>query len=94
MIAAADSDSELAKAFRNHFVMARREEGRALLNEAMQAGDLRRDINVDVALDMIYGALFFRLLMSHAELDRKAAQQILTQTLRGLQVTQPQRGDG
>jgi AcrR family transcriptional regulator len=85
MIAAADNDSELAKSFRNHFVLARREEGRALLTEAMDVGDVRSDLNVDVALDLIYGALFFRLLMGHAQLDHKAVQQILTHALRGLQ---------
>jgi AcrR family transcriptional regulator len=86
MLAAADNDSELAKSFRNHFVMARREEGRALLSEAIANREVRRDLNIDVALDLIYGALFFRLLMGHAELNKVAVQQILDHALRGLQV--------
>jgi AcrR family transcriptional regulator len=85
MLAVADSDSELSKTFRNHFVMARREEGRALLQEGIQSGELRNDIDVDVALDLIYGALFFRLLMRHANLDRAAVQKILAHALRGLE---------
>jgi len=84
MIAAADSDSELAKAFRNHFILARREEGRALLQLAQRAGEIRRDANIEVALDMIYGALFYRLLMGHAPLDATAARLILKEALRGL----------
>ena len=36
LIAAADPDTELSKAFRNHFVLARREEGRTLLKEAAE----------------------------------------------------------
>ena len=84
MLAAADSDSELAKTFRNHFVMARREEGRSLLNEAVANGELRNGIDIDVALDMIYGALFFRLLMGHATLDRGAVQKILAHAIGGL----------
>src|SRR5580704_13504928 len=38
MIASADHDSELSKAFRNHFVLARREEGRSLLLQAIDRG--------------------------------------------------------
>jgi len=84
MIASADGDSELAKSFRNHFILARRDEGRALLRQAMERGDVRRDAKVEVALDMIYGALFFRLLMGHAPLDDALVGQILKEALRGL----------
>jgi AcrR family transcriptional regulator len=84
IIAAADSDSELSRAFRNHFILARREEGRTLLQRAMEQGEIRRDIDLEVALDMIYGTLFFRLLMGHAPLDERLAGQILSQGLLGL----------
>jgi AcrR family transcriptional regulator len=86
MIASADNDSELSKAFRNHFVLARREEGRALLLQAIDSGEIRRDANVEIVLDMIYGALFFRLLMGHAALDDALVGQLLKTALRGLRV--------
>jgi AcrR family transcriptional regulator len=84
MIASADHDSELAKAFRNHFVLARREEGRTLLLQAIDRGEIRPDANIEIVLDMIYGALFFRLLMGHAALDDALVQQLLAESLRGL----------
>jgi AcrR family transcriptional regulator len=84
MIASADNDSELSKAFRNHFVLARREEGRALLLQAIDRGEIRPDANVEIVLDMIYGALFFRLLMGHATLDDALVRQLLEEALRGL----------
>jgi AcrR family transcriptional regulator len=84
MIASADNDSELSKAFRNHFVLARREEGRALLLQAIDRGEIRSDANVEIVLDMIYGALFFRLLMGHAALDDALVKQLLEEALRGL----------
>ena len=86
MIASADHDSELSKAFRNHFVMTRREEGRALLLQAIGSGEIRRDANVEIVLDMLYGALFFRLLMGHAALDDALTNQLLEEALRGLHV--------
>ena len=84
LIASADANSELSKAFRNHFVLARREEGRAMLAEAVADGELRADLDVDVALDLIYGPLFFRLMLGHAPLDAAAVGRIFRDALRGL----------
>lgn len=83
IIAAADSSTEISKAFRNHFVLARREEGRRLLAEGVASGELRRDLEIEAALDLLYGPLFFRLLLGHAPLDAAFARQLLRDWLRG-----------
>jgi AcrR family transcriptional regulator len=84
LIAASDAEGELPKVFRNHFVLARRSEGRALLQQAVRAGEVRRDLDLEVALDSIYGPLFFRLLMGHAPLDARFTDRLLRHVLRGL----------
>lgn len=84
MIASADPDTEIAKAFRHHVVLARRSEGRELLASAVHAGDLRADVDLDAALDQLYGALFFRVLMGHAPADVAFVKLLLDQVLRGL----------
>jgi AcrR family transcriptional regulator len=84
MIASADHDSEISKAFRNHFVLARREEGRAFLEQAIADAEIRPDANVEIVLDMLYGAVFFRLLMGHGKLTEALIKQLLTEALRGL----------
>jgi hypothetical protein len=38
----------------------------------------------EIVLDMVYGALFFRLLMGHAALDEALVRQLLDEALRGL----------
>lgn len=86
MIASADPQTELAKAFRNHFVLARRSEGRGLLEQAIAQGELRSGIDLEVALDLLYGPLFFRLLMGHAPLDAQFVGSVLRHALRGLEV--------
>ena len=83
MIAAADPDTEVAKAFRHHFVLARRLEGRSLLQLAIERGDLRADIDIDVALDQVYGALFFRVLLGHAPVDPPFVRELLSLALGG-----------
>lgn len=84
MLAAAEQETEISRAFRNHFVLARREEGRALLREAIAAREICADIDVDVALDMIYGPLFFRLLLGHAPIDERFMERVLDHALHGL----------
>ncbi len=84
ILASADSDTEVAKAFRNHFIQARRDEGRAYLQTAVAAGDLRDDVDLEVALDLIYGALFYRLLMGHGTLGPRDADTILDTVIEGL----------
>lgn len=84
MLASADQDTELSKAFRNHFIMARRTDGKALLAAAIAEGVLRPDFDVEVALDMIYGPLFYRLLAGHARLDAAFTDALLDHVLAGL----------
>ena len=84
MIAAAQSETELAKVFRHRFMLASREEGRRLLTRAIAAGELRGDIAMEPALDLIYAPLFFRLLVGHGALDRKFVDAVLDHALRGL----------
>lgn len=86
MIAAADPETELAKAFRNHFVLARRSEGRELLQRAIDDGELRKGLDLEVSLDLLYGPLFFRLLMGHAPLDAAFVSAVLRHALKGLEV--------
>jgi tetracycline repressor-like protein len=84
MIAASEPESELSKAFRNHFVLARRGEGKALLERAMASGEIREDLDVEVALELLYGSLFFRLLMGHAPLDESFMDGVLAIALVGM----------
>jgi AcrR family transcriptional regulator len=84
MIAAAQNDSELAKVFRTHFVMKSREEGRAVILRAQAEGDLRRDVDIEAALDLIYAPFYFRLLIGHAPLSARDTDTILDLALKGL----------
>src|SRR3954447_767931 len=84
MIAASQGETELAKAFRNHFIAASHRAGRALLERAMTAGELRSNLDLEVTLDLIYGPLFYRLLVGHAPLDPGFTDTLLDQALQGL----------
>jgi hypothetical protein len=84
MIAASQSETELAKAFRTHFMLASREEGRRILERAVLQREIRADLDFEVALDLIYAPLYFRLLVGHGLLDRAFTASVLAHALAGL----------
>lgn len=84
LMATAETDSELAKAFRNRVILSSRNEGRAFLERAREQGELREDFSIDAALDLIYGPIFYRLLAGHAPLDEAFANEIVALALEGM----------
>ncbi|MEM7300123.1 MAG: TetR/AcrR family transcriptional regulator [Pseudomonadota bacterium] len=77
LMAASEADSELSKAFRNEIILRSREEGRSLIDRAVENGELGSDVNIETMLDMVYGAIFYRLLIGHQQLDTDLADQIV-----------------
>lgn len=86
MVAAADSDTELSRVFRNHFILERREEGRAFIEQALADGEIRDDIDIDTLLDLIYAPVFYRLLIGHQPITRKFCDSVLSHVLKGVLV--------
>jgi len=84
MLATAERDSEMFKAFRNQVVMAGRDEGRAILERAQSQGEISISLDIDSALDLIYGPVFFRLLTVHAPLSQTFADEIVRMVLEGI----------
>ncbi|MCB1396891.1 MAG: TetR/AcrR family transcriptional regulator [Rhodobacter sp.] len=76
VLAASDPESEMTKAFRHRVILSSREHGRALILDAVQAGEINRPEDIDVVLDMIYAPLFYRLLLGHLPLDPEFADRL------------------
>lgn len=89
MLAAAEADSELAKAFRHRVILAGRDEGRRLLQRAIDDGTLRRGLDLDVVLDLLYGPVFFRVLVGHGALDARFADRVFDHAMKGLAPARP-----
>jgi AcrR family transcriptional regulator len=66
MVAAAQSETELAKAFRNEFIARNRDATRALLERCIADKAIAPPADMEVTLDLVFGPLFYRLLMGHA----------------------------
>src|ERR1700747_2276320 len=59
------SDKELISAFRERFLMPRRLEAYATLRRAIRRGELRKNIDLDLVLDSLYGPIYMRFLIRH-----------------------------
>lgn len=81
VLASADSSSEIAKAFRSHFIQSRRREAEGHIARAITAGKLPEDVQMDLVLDMIFGAVFYRLLMGHAKISKAFMDKLLVASL-------------
>lgn len=70
MVAAAQSETELAKAFRNEFISRNRDAARELLERCVADRLIAPPADIDLVLDLVFGPLFYRLLMGHAPITR------------------------
>jgi AcrR family transcriptional regulator len=62
------SDRDLIAAFRERFLWPRRREAYATLQRAILRGELRKDIDMDLLLDSLYGPIYMRFLIRHDRL--------------------------
>jgi AcrR family transcriptional regulator len=83
LVAAMRHHPELASAVRDGFLAKRREALRGVLDRGVARGDLRADLDVELALDVLGGPLFYRLLITGGPLDDALAAGVAELILRG-----------
>ncbi len=85
-LAAAQSDPEVAEAFRTLWIQPRRAEAMRALERHQRQGTLPKLLNKASALDLLYGPFYFRLLAGHAPLTPEFATQVADLALQGLKI--------
>jgi AcrR family transcriptional regulator len=77
-------DPDLAEGFHRDVVPARRQAMVAALERGRDRGEIRADADLELAVDALHGAVFYRLLLSGRPLDADFADRLAEQTLAGL----------
>ena len=83
-MAEAQSDPHLAEAFRDRFLSQRRAAVTTIWQRGVARGEFRDDVDADVAMDMIFAPIVYRLLAGHAPLSRSLAEGLVDAALGGL----------
>jgi AcrR family transcriptional regulator len=84
LITEAQTDPAFGDVYRSRFVEPRRELGRAVFRRAIERGEIPAGTNVEVALDMLYGPFYHRLLHGHAPLTERFVRDVVDTALDGL----------
>ena len=71
------ADPQLARAFRERVVALRVAEVRRLVELGIERGELRPDVDVELAHELLFGPVYYRLLLSGAPLDARLGTQIV-----------------
>jgi AcrR family transcriptional regulator len=93
LLAETHTDPTFAETYRAQFVAVRRNPARELIVRAIENGELSVGTNIDLALDLIFGPIYHRLLQGHAPLTDRFIQEIVDTALAGLGYT-PERAKG
>jgi len=85
LITQAQTDPDFAARYRQRFVEPRRDQGRALFWRAIERGEIPADVKIEVALDLLYGPMYHRLLHGHAPLSDRFVRDVIDMALSGIQ---------
>lgn len=75
------ADPELARAFRERVVATRVAELHRLVDRGIERGDLRRDTDRELFHELLFGPVYYRLMLSGAPLDEGLAARIVDAAL-------------
>ena len=76
----------LAEAFRTRWITPRREAAKEVIRSAIRNKELRSDVDLDQALDALYGWLYYRLMIGSGPLSDACVREIFSAVLDGLRV--------
>jgi AcrR family transcriptional regulator len=84
LLSEAQTDPDFAAEYRRRVVEPRRELAKAVFLRAAERGEIPADTKTDVALDLVYGPLYHRLLQGHAKLTDRFVRDVVDMVLTGL----------
>jgi Tetracyclin repressor-like, C-terminal domain len=84
LMAQAVLDPVFGNAFRERFLFARRAALRGVLERAVDRGEVGRDADLELVIDVVFGVLWYRLLVGHAPLDDAAGRELASLVVRAI----------
>ncbi len=81
LVAESGENSEMAQAFYTYFLIPRRKDAKLIVERAITQGEIHDTINLDVVLDMLYGPVYFRILIYKKTVDADFIDTLVDQVM-------------
>ena len=83
-LAEGQSDPVFLALFRERFLYARRNAARVMWQRGVDRGEIRKEVDSEIVLDLIYGPMIFRLLAGHGSLADRESEAVVAAAFGGL----------
>ena len=83
LLAEAQFDPDLAKAFRENWTLPRRKLVYEILENAVKQGEVRSEIDIEAAIDAFYAPLYYRLQMGTGSISEAYVDRVFHQAMEG-----------
>ncbi len=84
LLAEARTDPAFSAEYQRRILEPRRDQARMIFADAVARGEIPGETKVEVAIDLLYGPLYHRLLHGHAPLDDQFVDDLVDMALRGI----------
>lgn len=84
LVTRARTDPGFADEFDHRLVQPRRDRARPIFARAIARGELPADTDTELAIDLLYGAVYHRFLQGHLPLSRDFVKAVIDAVLHGL----------
>lgn len=85
ILAEGQSDPERLAEYRERFLNDRRAAAAKVIEKGKKNGEFSTDLDTELAIDIMYGPIYYRLLVGHLPLDRNFSENLPKQVIKGLQ---------
>jgi AcrR family transcriptional regulator len=85
LVAHAQKDEAFRGRFRENFTAKRRAILKSIFTQAMERGEIDPEQNVDILLDIVFGTMWYRLLIGHAPTNETFADDLTEAIIRLVQ---------
>lgn len=94
LLGEAQGDPEVRAAILDRLFHPRTQATAKMIREVQRSGRLRRDVPAHVAVDLLFGPLFYRMFVQHEPLNRAFVTQVMRCVVQGLESKHRKRVSG
>ena len=84
VIGCGQADRELIEVYLENWLTPRREDAKLIFQRGVERGELREDVDAEIAIDALYSPLFYRLLLKHQPLTVEFIDDLVDVVMKGL----------